>query len=179
MKLFSFYDREAVEFIQHLLDDIPDEKPNAEKASAKITNPLGLSIETQVNDLESLLQTILKMLKVAAQTEDRSVISHQSYIKLVHSLLSRVESGDQFWELVSLITRILLIYKFSECSEYLLESFNALSDVSALFVVSRVFFDQVATLVERHQILKNLNLQDKGQNQVAVWGLLATISLSA
>ena len=55
MKLFSFYDREAVEFIQHLLDDIPDEKPNAEKASAKITNPLGLSIETQVNYLESLL----------------------------------------------------------------------------------------------------------------------------
>ena len=68
----------------------------------------------------------------------------------MHSLLSRVESGDQFWELVSLITRILLIYKFSECSEFLLESFNALNDVSALFVVSRVFFDQVATLVERH-----------------------------
>ena len=88
------------------------------------------------------------------------MISHKSYITLVHSLLGYVNCGDQFWDLVSLITHILLIYKFSECSEHLLESFNATKDISHLFVISRVYFDQTATLVERHQILKNLNLAD-------------------
>ena len=59
-------------------------------------------------------------------------------------------------------TRILLIYKFSECSEYLLESFNATKEVGALFVVSRVYFDHVATLVERHKILLNLEKNATG-----------------
>ena len=53
-----------------------------------------------------------------------------------------------------------------------------MKDVSSLFVVSRVFFDHVATLVERHQILKNLNQAATAPNQTALWGLLATISLS-
>ena len=93
-------------------------------------------------------------------------------------MLGKVNGGNQFWELVSLITRILLIYKFSECSDYLLESFNGVKDVSSLFVVSRVFFDHVATLVERQSILKNLNREANAPNQIALWGLLATISLS-
>ena len=83
-----------------------------------------------------------------------------------------------FWSLVALITRILLIYKFSECSDYLLESFNSIKDVGPLFVVSRVYFDYVATQVERHQILKNLDKNASGVSQIVQWGLLATISLS-
>ena len=91
------------------------------------------------------------MLKLSARSEEnKSVISHKSYIILVHSLLGHVNKGEQFWDLVSIITRILLIYKFSECSDYLLESFKATKDIGPLFVISRVFFDQVATLVERH-----------------------------
>ena len=154
--------------------------PKADPArAAQITNPLGLSIQTHENHLLSLIDVIQKMLKLSSrQEEKKSVISHKSYITLVHSLLARVGAGDQFWELVSLITRILLVYKFSECSEFLLESFNATKDVSSLFVISRVFFDQAATLVERHQILKSLKVTEESQNQVATWGLLATISLS-
>ena len=179
VSLFSFYDRDAIEFVQTLLNEMP-EAPKVDPArTTPITNPLGLTIQTHENHLLSLIDVIQKMLKISARQEGKqSVISHKSYITLVHSLLARVSAGDQFWELVSLITRILLVYKFSECSEYLLESFNATKDVSSLYVISRVFFDQAATLVERHQILKSLQVTDESQNQVAIWGLLATISLS-
>ena len=90
------------------------------------------------------------MLKRSSRVEDKSVISHKTYIDLVHLLLSKVSEGFMFWSLVALITRILLIYKFSECSEYLLDSLNATKEVGSLFVVSRVYFDYVATQVERH-----------------------------
>ena len=46
MGLFSFYDREAIEFVQQLLAEMP-EAPKKEDAA--ITNKFGLSIETHVN----------------------------------------------------------------------------------------------------------------------------------
>ena len=44
----------------------------------------------------------------------------------------------------------MLLYKFSECKDYLLESFNGTKDVASLFVLSRVFYDHASTLIERH-----------------------------
>ena len=118
------------------------------------------------------------MLKRSARVEDTSVISHKAYISLVHLLLSKVSDGEMFWNLIAFITRVLLIYKFSDCSDYFLESLNATKDVGALFVVSRVYFDHIATLVERHQVLENLDNNATGIQQVVQWGLMATISLN-
>ena len=101
-------------------------------------------------NFKQILTLLNVMLKRSARVEDTSIISHKAYISLVHLLLSKVCDGEVFWNLIALITRILLIYKFSECSDYFLESLNATKDVGALFVVSRVYFDHVATLVKRH-----------------------------
>lgn len=90
---------------------------------------------------------------------DSAVISHVSYLGLVQTLLEKVEAHENdshlLWKLVQLTTNILLIYKFSDCKDYLIESFNATKDVASLFVLSRVFYDHASTLIERHQVLKN------------------------
>lgn len=90
---------------------------------------------------------------------ESSVISHVSYLALVQTLLEKVNASQDdsglFWAYIEVTTSILLLYKFSECQDYLLESFNATNDVASLFVLSRVFYDHASTLVERHRVLKN------------------------
>ena len=83
-----------------------------------------------------------------------------------------------FWTLIELVTSILLLYKFGECATELLDSFKPKKDVSSLFVLARVFYDNAVTLVERHLVLRtSLSSPDTLQSP-SFWGLLATISLS-
>jgi hypothetical protein len=90
--------------------------------------------------------------------EASSVISHESYLGLLHSLLLKMKDCEGnlplYWSLVALCTNIMLLYKFGECDTYLLDSFNGTKDIASLFVLARVFFDHASTLVERHLILK-------------------------
>ena len=87
-------------------------------------------------------------------SEVSSVISHDNYLALIHTLLEKVSQNqfnqDVFWSLLQLCTNILLLYKFGECETYLLDSFLATKDIASLFVLSRVFYDHASTLVERH-----------------------------
>lgn len=58
------------------------------------------------------------------------------------------------------------------------ESFLGTKDVASLFVLSRVFYDHAATLVERHQVLKASLKDSTTSSSPTFWGLMATISLS-
>lgn len=111
-----------------------------------------------------------------------SVISHESYLGLLHSLLLKIggSEGDsnKFWSLIALCTDIMLLYKFGECETYLHDSFLGSKDIPSLFVLARVFFDHATTLVERHQILKNAIADPVVLQTASFWGLLATTSLS-
>ena len=96
---------------------------------------------------------------------------------MVHAMLGKISQleGHQFWDLVDLMTTVFLLYKYSECSEYLTDSFAACRDVGSLFALSRVFFDHAATLLTRNQVLKVLAADVS--DSVSLWGLLATITL--
>lgn len=110
------------------------------------------------------------------------VISHESYLGLLHSLLLKIggSEGDsgQFWSLIALCTDIMLLYKFGDCETYLHDSFLGTKDIPSLFVLARVFFDHATTLVERHQILKKALTDPDVLKTASFWGLLATTSLS-
>lgn len=111
-----------------------------------------------------------------------SVISHDNYVALVHTLLAKTSESQTdsnlFWSLVALTTDVLLLYKFGECETYLLDSFLATKDVCSLYVLARVFYDYASDLVERHQVLKSAINDSNVMHSPAFWGLLATISLS-
>ena len=75
--LFSFYDRQAIEFINKLLKSTKE-------------NEFGEAEPTY--DIKQILALLNIMLVRSARVEDTSVISHKSYIDLVHSLLSRIDN---------------------------------------------------------------------------------------
>ena len=114
--------------------------------------------------------------------EPSSVISHESYLGLLHSLLLKIKDCEEnlplFWSLVALCTNMMLLYKFGECETYLLDSFLGTKEIASLFVLARVFFDHASTLVERHLILKKALAAPDLMHTSSFWGLLATISLS-
>jgi len=114
---------------------------------------------------------------------ESSVISHMSYLGLVQCLMEKIAANQRnsalFWSLVNLMTSILLLYKFSECAQYLMDAFMGTRDVASLFVLSRVFYDHASTLVERHDVLKVCIQSGAHLEEPVFWGLLATISLSA
>ena len=131
-------------------------------------------------DLPLLVTSLKSMLKIMESPS--SVISHDNYLALVHTLLTKISenqtNSNLFWSLMTLTTDVLLLYKFGECETYLLDSFLATNDVCSLYVLARVFYDYASDLVERHQVLKKALNDDSVMQSPAFWGLLATISLS-
>ena len=156
LRFFPFTDKQAIEFSLRLIRN------------------------EQVN-LADLVTSLNQMLRLMSG-EPSSVISHESYLGLLHSLLLKIKDceGDSplFWSLVALCTNIMLLYKFGECETYLHDSFMGTKDISSLFVYARVFFDHASTLVERQLILKNALTSPAVMQTSSFWGLLATISLS-
>lgn len=160
--MLSFEDRQAIEYF---------------------TN--SFSLFTQAHTLNKALECLNTLLRRTynINSEASPIITHKSFTTLLHLLLTKfsdlceLNETKFFWTLQDTIIRLLLVYKFADFPrECLLDTFNALNNVSKLYLISKVFFDKAFTLATRFDALGPREMNNV--QMACYYGLLGTCLLA-